>query len=339
MMAKSLPARLAKQGFDAVVTTPETSLFGSRDWGYRHVPSVALAGAGSASAAWREDVSDMFALGIFRLSPHFLKRRIYDDGQWRMSRLYPQRNTVSRDPKIHHLTRMDLAVLDELIASASAGNTEPQFRFLHFFGLHQPATVNQDCDHLPKAARRKRAIETTHCIVSRVYEYFDKLDEIGVYDQSLIFVVADHGAWNIPLEMSAATPTIPVNRESDEALRGRDTGPDPWHGRAVPVFLAKPLGDRNALRISDEPVSLCDVPRSVFDSLAIEHDFGCESVFSVQNPRQDLRTTHIVGVRDKKLRARIGLPPIGAGEEAEKFTVVGHSWRRESWIPISVFTE
>ena len=95
-----------------------------------------------------------------------------------------------------------------------------------------------------------------------------------------------------PLEMSAATPMIPANGETDDALRGRDTGSDPWHGRAVPVFLAKPLGDRHALRISDEPVSLCDVPRSVFDSLAMEHDFGCESVFSVQNPRQTLRIMH-----------------------------------------------
>jgi hypothetical protein len=337
-MAQSLPTLLVEQGFGAVVTTPEDPFLRPRDWGYRYVPSAALAGAGSASAAWREDVSDMFALGTFRLSPHFLKRRIYDDGQWRTPRLYPQRTAVSRDPKIHHLTRMDLAVFDELIASASAGSTAPQFRFLHFFGLHQPATVARNCDHLLGGLPRRRVIETTHCIFSRVYEYFDKLDEIGVYDQSLIFVVADHGSWNIPVEISAATPAIPANGETDGAPRSRDTGSDPWYGRGVPVFLAKPLGDRHALRISDEPVALCDVPRSVFDSLAMEHDFGCESVFSVQNPRQAPRIMHFENVPEK-WRARIGLPPRGTGEEFEKFTVVGHSWLRESWVPISVFTE
>jgi hypothetical protein len=339
MMAQSLPTRLAEQGFDALGTTIPGGLLLSRDWGYRYVASATLAAAGSASAAWREDVSDMFALGTFRLSPHFLKRRIYHDGQWRTPRLYPQRNAVSRDPKIHRETRRDLAVFDELIASASAGNTAPQFRFLRFFGLHRPATVTQNCDHLPSATPRRRRIETTHCILSRVYEYFDKLDEIGVYDQSLIFVVADHGSWNIPIELSAATPTIRANGETDDAPRGRDTGSKTWHGRGVPVFLAKPLGDRHALRISDEPVSLCDVPRSVFDSLAMEHDFGCESVFSVQNPRQTLRIMHFESVKKKKRRAWIGLPPIEAGEEFEKFTVVGHSWLRESWVPISVFTE
>ncbi len=344
--AKSLPARLSEQGFDAVVTTFKPSLFRSGDQGYRYVTSATLAAAGSASAAWRQDVSNMFALGTFRLSPHFLKRRIYDDGQWRTPRLYPQQTAVSRDPKIHHETRTDLAVFDELIASAAAGNTPPQFRFLHFFGAHRPSTVDQNCDFLQSESLRMEseglrrfAIEATHCIFSRVFEYLVKLDEIGVYDQSLIFVIADHGQFHIFLETSAATPPIPANSGSDEALRGRDTGFATWHGRGVPVFLAKPLGDRSALRISDEPVSLCDVPRSVFESLAMEHDYGCESVFSVQSPRQTPRITHFNGVDPEEMRAWIGLPPKEAGEEFEKFAVDGHSWLRESWVPTAVFNE
>ena len=63
---------------------------------------------------------------------------------------------------------------------------------------------------------RRRAIEATHCTLSRVYEYLDKLDEIGVYDQSLIFVVGDHGQSRSPLEMSAATPAIPANSETGD---------------------------------------------------------------------------------------------------------------------------
>ena len=336
---ESIPARLAEQGFGAVVTTFKPSLFKSRNGGYRYVTNATLAAAGSASAAWREDVSNMFALGTFRLSPHFLKRRIYDDGQWRTPRLYPQRNTVSRDPRIHHETRMDLAVFDELIASAAAGNTAPQFRFLHFFGAHRPSTVDQGCDFLQGRSLRRLAIEATHCILSRVFEYLGKLEEIGVYDQSLIFVIADHGHFRIPLEMSAATPPIPANAEYDDVLRGGDTEFATWHGRGVPVFLAKPLGDRSALRISDEPVSLCDVPRSVFDSLSMEHEYGCESVFSVQSPRQTPRITHFNGVDREELRAWIGLPPKEAGEEFEKFAVDGHSWLRESWVPTAVFDE
>jgi hypothetical protein len=73
----------------------------------------------------------------------------------------------------------------------------------------------------------------------------------------------------------------------------------------------------------------------------MEHDFGCESVFSVKNPRKTPRIMQFEHVTSKTMRDRIGLPPreAEAGEEFEKFTVVGHSWLRESWVPISVFTE
>jgi hypothetical protein len=329
--ALSLPTRLAEHGFDAVAITFNDRFVGPRDWDYRYVTSATVAGAGSASAAWREDVSDMFALGTFRLSPHFLKRRIYDDGQWRTPRLYPQRNAVSRDPKIDHRTRMDLAVFDELISAASAGNTAPQFRFLHFFGPHRPFTVDKKCGHLSNGSTRKRAVAVTHCILSRVYEFLHKLDEIGAYDRSLIFVVADHGSYIVPLEVSTAIPRIPENVEPNDAVRANDATLVDWHGRAVPVFLAKSFGDRHALRISDVPVSLCDIPKSVMDKLAIESDFECESVFSVGTPRQAPRIIHFRGEHATFGQTRLGLPPKYAAAKFLKFKVVGHSWLSESW--------
>jgi hypothetical protein len=71
----------------------------------------------------------------------------------------------------------------------------------------------------------------------------------------------------------------------------------------------------------------------------MEHDYGCESIFSMRNPRETLRIMHYESVRDEKMRTWIGLPPVQAGLEYEKFKVVGHSWLRESWVPTAVFTE
>jgi hypothetical protein len=92
-----------------------------------------------------------------------------------------------------------------------------------------------------------------------------------------------------------------------------------WIG--VPVFLAKPLGDRQPFRTSELPVSLCDVPSSIFDALAIEHDFECESIFSAEADRQQPRLHFL-------LRGRIN-----PGEQVifEEFAVEGHSWLPESW--------
>ncbi len=326
----SLPARLAERGFDTVLTTFSQSAyrdFGS--WGYRRVLSATLAEAGAASATWREDVSNLFALGLFRLSPHFAKPWIYDDGRWQSRRLYPPREATARDPKIQYETRTDLAAFDELIASAAVAGATPRFRFLHFYGAHRPFSVDERCQYAGKEQiTRESAVAMTRCIVSRLFEYLHKLDAIGVYDRSVIFVVADHGQKYVRLDPSVASPRLPEAAAPLGAASNPTQAPIDQFWMGVPVFLAKALGDRQQLRISDQPVSLCDVPKSVSDALAIENDFKCESVFSARVPREAPRM-HYRYPTYEQLRS-LGLSPDG-GLRFEKFEVVGHSWLPDSW--------
>jgi hypothetical protein len=212
-------------------------------------------------------------------------------------KLYPTREVTLRNPKILFHSRDDLAVFDQLTASAVADAPAPQFRLLHFHAAHYPITLNKGCGY-PVDEARKSVTETSQCILSRLYEFFHRLDEIGVYDQSLIFVVADHGG------------------------RGRDRG----HWKGVPVFLAKPRGDRQPFRTSELPVSLCDVPSSVFDALEIEHDFDCESIFSAQMDRRHSRQHY----RSQTKRNHNGKAPV-----FDRFTVEGDSWLAESWSQLS----
>jgi hypothetical protein len=296
-MTRSLPAKLAERGFTGILSSfsHTGALCDADEWGLSCLRNETLAESGSANAAQREDVSNLFALGLFRLSPHFLKPQIYDDGRFQSRQLYPAREIVERDSRINHYSRTDLAVFDEIIASAEAGASGPQFRLLHFFGSHRPSTLDENCGFSVKGKSFNAA---TRCALSRLYEFLHKLDEIGVYDQSLIFVVADHGRTKWP-----------------------------WKG--VPAFLAKPPGDRHPLRTSEFPVSLCDVPASVLDVLDIEHDFECESIFSGRSSRRSPRMHY--RYLAKKRRRSLGVTEVNF----EKFEVVGHSWLTESWIQIS----
>jgi hypothetical protein len=297
-MAQSVPARLVERGFDAVVVTFARRLAGipcdTERLGYKCLRSQTLAGPLGVSAAQREDVRNMFAVGLFRLSPHFLKPWVYDEGRFRTPQLYPAREATWRNPKILYQSRLDLAVFDQLTASAVADELAPQFRLLHFHGAHHPATLNKSCRNNEDGVWAGD-IEVAHCILSRLYEFLHKLDEIGVYDQSLIFVLADHGLW------------------------GRK-----GHWRGVPVFLAKPRSDRRPLRTSELPVSLCDVPSSIFDALEIEHDFECESIFSAQMDRRHPRQHHH-GQKKQKGKAQV----------FDRSTVEGDSWLAESWSQLS----
>jgi arylsulfatase A-like enzyme len=180
------------------------------------------------------------------------------------------------------------------------------------------------------------AIEVTQCLLSRLFQFFHKLDEIGVYDQSLIFVLADHGEKLVPIDFSAASPGLPEAEASHTAVDSPEGAHIDRYSLGVPVFLAKPLGDRQPLRVSDHPVSVCDVPKSVFDVLAIENDFECESVFSQRSPRQVPRI-HYRYPNQKEQRA-LGIGR-GSGFTFERFAVVGHSWLPESWVSVDTDAE
>jgi hypothetical protein len=290
-----------------------------------------LAGADRSSAVWRENVSDLFALGVFRLSPHFLKPRVYDDGTWQIRRLYPLRPTVELDGRIDPKSQMDLAVFQQLIESASADAERPQFRFMHLFAVHPPSTTGPTCGY-----KANRAFGTTRCILGRLYDYLERLDEIGVYDQSLIFVVADHGHLHIPLKVSRADPSLPLPEPPDHEAGDGGDGQLDHIGRAVPLFLLKLIDDREPLRTSDRAVSLCDIPLTVFDALGMEGDFGCESILTERSRRQTPRMHY----RYPSLMERRKLPPEDRLTMVfEKYAAEGHSWRAESWVAVDPAAE
>lgn len=338
-MTSSLPAVLARRGFDsALVTFADAAIRCSGvSHGYRCIRASLLAepAAYAADAAWREDMSDLFSLGLFRLAPHFVKPRIYDHGRWRIRGLYPVHIRPRLNPQIHRSSRRDLAVFDELIRSASADDGVPRFRFFHFFAAHFPNTIDAHCGLQHRVARnyvarlRQNAVEASRCVLAKLFQLLNRLDEIGVYDQSLIFVVADHGQMFFPVVPAAASQPLPA-RTAPRAGADGPTLQQPQRG--VALFLVKPLAERGPLRISDVPVSLCDVPRSVLDALGIDGDFGCESVFGPPDGDRQPRFHY----RYPYYSERLQLSHDWDWREFsfQKFDVDGHSWYTESWIPI-----
>jgi len=171
--------------------------------------------------------------------------------------------------------------------------------------------------------RRKDAIGQSKCILSRLFSYFDKLDEIGVYDSSLIFVVGDHGNSNVTVDTDLATPPIPESMRPSASMQN-----DPRKkkgirtSRSVPLFLVKRPRERNSLAVSDDPVSLCDVPSSIFSVLEIEQDFQCESIFGLSGGRRTPRFHYEYSGpnRDK-----------GPTYEFTEYQVDRHSWYPSSW--------
>lgn len=114
----------------------------------------------------------------------------------------------SADAVMHSLQSAEMQLMD--------GNT---FRFIPLFGAHEPYRVNADGEPVPEGSvSRMEAIRGSFKAVTTMIE---RMKSLGVYDQSAIVVMADHG---------------------DGTL-------------CAPAFLMKYPDEHGALKVSQAPVS------------------------------------------------------------------------------------
>ena len=327
-MESSLPAVLARRGFDSRLVTFARQIHCNREIPGIHCTRLAMWRDPSPSLAFesavRADVSLLFQLGAFRLTPHWLKPRIYDAGAWGIPELYPRLSDPSAlAADISLGTRDDLMLLETLIRDFRLEDAAPRFRFFHLHGAHYPNAINANCERLPTlTSDRDVAIETTRCLMHTLNRYFEVLIEGGVYDETLILVVSDHGHPWEPVDPAVAEPPLPKpGRKGAGSL-------DNWYG-GVPMFLAKAPGARGPLRISDRPVSLCDVPATVLDALEITdvEGFDCETVFTPERrtSRWHYRYADYTEQKSRPRNTRYRF-------QFERIRVDGHSWHPSSWV-------
>jgi hypothetical protein len=327
---KSLPARLTRQGFDVALMT-FTSLLGSgcRDGSSPRCihPSALLAGSSSAvEQLQRKEVSELVLLSVFRSTPHFLKPLVYTNGEWQLPYLLKTDEFRLRDPRILEASRLDLNVLDQLIEDMQADNVPPRFRFVHLFGIHFPTRLNRNCGFSEVSDQKPRdhLVETTRCMVGRVNDYLRKLDELGVYDNSFIAIVADHGTPTEQVRISGTKPPLP--KQSEKAKTHLQDA-----ARGLPVFLIKDFGKQGPLQVSDRPVSLCDIPASIYQALELEYETQCPSVLDEEGARPPRMHYRYANYRDQ---AKMTMEQKNR-LEFRPYVVEGHSWRPESWQPMA----
>lgn len=144
-------------------------------------------------------------------------------------------------------------IIDELvfakdIESMSAQDEKKHFKFYHFLGAHAPYILNSDGNKSEE--KTSRAEQTMGCF-SILYKTFDKMKELGIYKDSEIIIVADHG--------EAISDRRPLTKAT-----------------AIGLFH-KPSGDENTpLKQSRAPVSHKNIPSTILRAMGVKNymDFG-----------------------------------------------------------------
>ncbi len=293
-------------------------------------------------------------LTLFRHLPHLLKRVIYHDGHWFLSRwirkdvlanllnedeppprsLKAIRSRLAQRRKFPHVSsrnhmrgvdlvrdslpvNSDSRFIANFLMQAAAVNESHVFKLYHWRGPHEPIQMNADFERVNLPLNRANLTDLARGELKLVRLFLDGLREMGIYDQALIFILGDHGH-----PFGAYDVRVPP--DLGEAGAAAAPGFDRVLRSGIPLLLAKRPGDRGELRITDAPASLADVPATIFDELGMEKQGSGEPLFSIPVDRpRERRFFHYSWKHSNWMNAY--LPPL------VEYRILGHAWLAPSW--------
>jgi len=245
---------------------------------------------------------NIYDAALFRYTPDFLKRYIYNDGEWFLKNLVPHRLGVSSDripvnvPPVtfdeKSLTLEDVAFINDMLTYSDTVDGRHIFKFYSLKGCHDPYLLNEELGYEKMKGvdayerQAKASLEITSL-------FLDELKRLEVFNNSMIFVIADHG------------------------VRGD------IQGNAYPLFLVKKFNGKGQMTVSDAPVSLSDIPKTIFSELGLEGDFVGESIFDLKD--SDSRERRFLYYNWDEDWSKDYLPTM------KEYIVSGPVWSSESW--------
>lgn len=121
-------------------------------------------------------------------------------------------------------------------------NTEPlektsgaQLRYIHAEGAHVPLDMDENMNRIKGGTYEQKTVATAKLIKA----FLERLKREGVYDNSAIIILADHGYQ-------------PAQNKPDNYILSRFN----------PILLIKGVGEKHEFNISDKPVSYLDLPEA-----------------------------------------------------------------------------
>ncbi|MEM9182076.1 MAG: sulfatase-like hydrolase/transferase [Pseudomonadota bacterium] len=215
-----------------------------------------------AATAWF-----LLDLSVFRQAPFFLKPPIYDDQSWLLSDVFSSDPSMQFQHFSHTTFLRDLT--QELVV---VDRPEPVYKSLHLITPHAPLVTRQDCTAAGAALpdQREHHLWQSRCLLEDLLGLLDRMQELAVYQSSLIVIHADHGS-SASFAMRRSDGTAVDSTKSELGL---------W-GAPLPLMLVKRAGDSGPLVESTAPITLTDLPATLAAELNLPPSFPGPSMFDL----------------------------------------------------------
>jgi hypothetical protein len=249
------------------------------------------------------DSAKLLDLSLFRVLPHFVKALIHRDHLW----MFQAR--IRSESFLHMQYYSDLAFIRELAHDMQISRKEPVYKMMHLMLSHRPTVGNEKCEFDGKRrTNRENVTIQAGCGLKAVLGFLAGMKQLGIYESSLIILMADHGAW-VPIENY-----VPQGDSIDA------TGV----AMATPLLAIKPPGAQGVYSISNAPTSILDVPATIADIMRFDEEFSGDSVFRLdaEQARERLHYTYNFGT-NKEHNAYLN--PL------DEFVISGSPYDPQSW--------
>ncbi|MCZ6577059.1 MAG: hypothetical protein O6950_11550 [Gammaproteobacteria bacterium] len=222
-----------------------------------------------------DESAKLLDLALFRLAPHFLKMYVYNDQLWLVQSLLSDSKYMRLEFFAHN------AFLRYLKENMSADRSTPVYKLFHLKLSHNPMVANKNCEYAGRVLPTVRVTVKTQakCSLGEVVSLLEKMKELDIYDDALIILMADHGAWVPPAGL------IGYIRPDGKSV----TVMDPTTvAMALPLMAIKPPGASGSLQISMAPSWIVDTPATIASVLGLNEKFDGPSIFDLRpdEPRE-----------------------------------------------------
>ncbi len=228
---KNLLEDLDAQDYDIELYTGIRNLFSDADLAAEYVDNVSN---GWADMNYGVALQKLLQLSAFRYTPMVLKPFFWADTNY-----YNQDVFEEAGDKAY---QFDDAAYALGFADATADRQVSSFKLYHFFGPHAPYTMNADGT---VSEEPTTVTDQTMGSFANLMKLFDRMKELGIYDDATIIITGDHGA--------AISDTKPLQKATRVGL------------------FYKPAGASGKLQTSSAPVTTGQVAATVIKAAGGDH--------------------------------------------------------------------
>ncbi len=228
-------------------------------------------------------IKEQLKLALFKYLPYCFKKFVSCDMNSFASMMWPQ--PFLMDNRDFYL---------DLLNSEVTHMQEKNFRYYHVDGAHSPFRYDTDVNYIPEnEGTYTQSIEASMNVAKA---FLSKLKEAGVYDQSCIIIMADHG----------------YQADSDSNF-----------DRFNPLLMVKGFNEKHSYAVSEAPISYLDLPEAY--SRLLNHSSSEECFDAKEGDERERRLLYLVWQKEDVITEYI---QDGYASDYENIKPTGIEFRR-----------